>query len=584
MKKLLLFIFALYCGQSIFSQAIPELLYYRFEETGTTVTNFASAPPPGTATATIMGSITQNTDSICNGALVGSGISSTTDYLNTNWAPNLGNGSWTISFRTSGISANSTLYYIFGDVGTTSFRCFTNGVAGANNWIIRGAGLTDTYINGGALSTPTMCTFVYDNTLNNLRGYLNGVLVTTVAQGAPNLTGTGPLKVMGYGTNIGAPAGGLLDEFRLYNRALSASEIAELYNPVISNFVVANSYICEGDSVNLIVPASISGSILWNTGSTNDTLLINTPDTFSVSVSGTCGSGSDTIVVVSGTTTSSIASASCDTFVSPSGMNLTSTGMYMDTIPNVVGCDSVITINLTINTPTVFIVASDTAVCEGQSTMLTLSGADTYTWDGNPITSSTYAPSSSVMIDVIGLDTITGCSAMDSVFITLNPLPTVSFTSSIDTVCVTSGVATLSGGSPSGGVYSGPGVSGTNFNPTTAGIGIHNIIYTYTDAESCENSDTSRITVIGCAGLQDNFVWSIDVFPNPTTDIVNVTMNTVKENLRIEIINSLGQKVNEFKFENVNSVVIPMSESNGVYFIKLTDENNNSIQRRVIKK
>lgn len=211
MKKLILFSSLFLCSLAGFLNAqgslTPEVLYYKFDETGTTVTNYASAPPAGTTTATIMGALTQGSGStlLCSGSIIGSGNASSTDYVNTNWAPNIGTGSWTISFRSSGISVNSTLYYIFGDGNTNSFRCFTNGVAGSNNWIIRGGGLIDTYINGGALSTPTMCTFVYNNVANTVEGYLDGVLVTTVAQtpGGVNLTGTGPFKVIGYSTNIG---------------------------------------------------------------------------------------------------------------------------------------------------------------------------------------------------------------------------------------------------------------------------------------------------------------------------------------------------------------------------------------------
>ncbi len=206
----------------------PEVLYYKFEGSGTSVPNLASAPPPGTANATIMGGVTQGGSAICGGTLIGTGVSSTTDFLNTNWAPNLGTASWTISFKSENITPSATLFYIFGDINTTSFRCFTNGVAGANNWILRGAGLTDILISGGATVAPHTNTFVYDATLNNVKAYLDGVLVNTVAQTAPNITGTGPFKVMGYSTNVGSPLNGHLDEYRIYSRALTATEVASI--------------------------------------------------------------------------------------------------------------------------------------------------------------------------------------------------------------------------------------------------------------------------------------------------------------------------------------------------------------------
>ncbi|MGE4073201.1 MAG: IPTL-CTERM sorting domain-containing protein [Lysobacterales bacterium] len=246
---------------------IPEVLHYKFELGGSTAPNLASAPPPGTATATLMGAIQQNGMDLNlanNGfSLVGSGIGAGTDYLNTGWAPNLGTGSWTISMATSGISVNTTLYYVFGDTGTASFRCFTNGVAGPNNFILRGGGLTDVLAPGGALPTKTRTTFVYDSVANVVRAYVDGVLVNTVAQGTPNITGTGPFKVMGYSTNIGAPAGGLLDDFRVYSRALSAQEVVDLDTAVIADLSLtltdSPDPVTAGTSLSYVATATNNG-------------------------------------------------------------------------------------------------------------------------------------------------------------------------------------------------------------------------------------------------------------------------------------------------------------------------------------
>ena len=100
-------------------------------------------------------------------------MSSTTDYVNTGWAPNLGGSSWTISFRTKNISGTSPLFYIFGDVNTTGFRCFTNGVAGPGNWILRGP-ISDISIPGGATVAPHVCTFVYNSDSAKTKAYLDG--------------------------------------------------------------------------------------------------------------------------------------------------------------------------------------------------------------------------------------------------------------------------------------------------------------------------------------------------------------------------------------------------------------------------
>ncbi|GAO45509.1 hypothetical protein FPE01S_05_02040, partial [Flavihumibacter petaseus NBRC 106054] len=77
--------------------------------------------------------------------------------------------------------------------------------------------------------------------------------------------------------------------------------------------------------------------------------------------------------------------------------------------------------------------------------------------------------------------------------ITVNPLPTVS-AGTYTGQCV-SGPSIPLTGSPAGGTFSGTGVSGSNFNPATAGAGTHTITYTYTNGNGCTNSAQTTITV-----------------------------------------------------------------------------------------
>ncbi|MDR2333741.1 MAG: IPTL-CTERM sorting domain-containing protein [Burkholderiaceae bacterium] len=210
---------------------VPEILHYTFDESATVATNHASSPPVNAATATLMGGLTQNAQ--ISGthlkAVVGSGNDSSTDYVNTGWVTNL-TGSWTISFFTSNVQPSNTLYYIMGDINANSLRIFTNGVAGPSNWILRGGGLTDVYLNGGAVVGTTMSTFVYDSAANEVRAYLNGTQVSTVSQPSPiNISSTAAFKVVGYGTNVGLNAGGLLGDVRVYSKALTVAEIADIY-------------------------------------------------------------------------------------------------------------------------------------------------------------------------------------------------------------------------------------------------------------------------------------------------------------------------------------------------------------------
>ncbi len=214
----------------VFSQGTePEILYYKFNQTGTAVNNDALTPPAGTNTGTLMGGMTQGGNGLCGSGLIGTGGSSSSDYVSTGWNTNLGTGSWTIAFWTDNIPSSTTLFYQFGDAGASSFRCFTNGVAGAGNFILRGP-VTDVPCTGCApVGTPSMTVFVYDAVAGNITSYHDGVLNTTVAQGALNITGT-DFKVGGYSSSTGMASGQIMDEFRFYDRALDAQEVLDTYN------------------------------------------------------------------------------------------------------------------------------------------------------------------------------------------------------------------------------------------------------------------------------------------------------------------------------------------------------------------
>lgn len=270
------------------ADSVPDVLHYQFSGTGTSVPNLASSPPAGAGIATIMGALTQtgeDLNTLGGGySLRGSGQPSDTDYLDTGWATDLGTGSWTISFAAKGIGTSATLFYVFGDMAASNFRCFTNGVAGPGNWILRGGGLSDVLVPGGAMAQATRTTFVYDQSASEVRAYLDGVLVNTVSQSALNVTGSGPFKVMGYSNNIGAPDGGLLDDFRVYRRALSATEVQALDRHAIAQVSGNGVDIANGDATPEASDNTDFGDALTGTPPVTRTFVVENTGTLDLAI------------------------------------------------------------------------------------------------------------------------------------------------------------------------------------------------------------------------------------------------------------------------------------------------------------
>ena len=89
-----------------------------------------------------------------------------------------------------------------------------------------------------------------------------------------------------------------------------------------------------------------------------------------------CGNAFNIDLTINNSTSETIARTACNSYTVPSGdETYNSAGTYMDTIPTDAGCDSMLTINLSLGTP-------DTSVSEPSTGKLeaNLSGANSYQW------------------------------------------------------------------------------------------------------------------------------------------------------------------------------------------------------------
>lgn len=266
---------------------------------------------------------------------------------------------------------------------------------------------------------------------------------------------------------------------------------------------VTTTYTVTGIAGNPLCPNSSSDEV---------TVTVAPPLTITANGTGptTCG-GNDGSITISGLLGNTSYQVSLNgnnstATSSPGGQipigNLT-TGSYSVSV-SLNGCGSnVVAIDLSdpivIDPPSLAVVPSN-MVCVGESVVLTATGENgaTFNWTA-PSGCGSSASGTYTVSDITGTcggvyqvtQTTMGCtSAPASVTITVNDLPVLD-AGTYGPFCLNDPVVTLNP-TPSGGVFSGTGVSGNAFSPSS---GTQTITYNYTDANGCSNSTTTTITV-----------------------------------------------------------------------------------------
>ena len=147
----------------------------------------------------------------------------------------------------------------------------------------------------------------------------------------------------------------------------------------------------------------------------------------------------------------------------------------------------------------VTVTGQDTSICDGDQIRLNGTGATTYAWDNGVTDNVAFTPASTTTYVVEGTDD-NGCKNNDTLTITVNPLPTVSFDgftsgastgAGLDFVICFEDSLTLNGTGAVSYTWDNGVVDGQYFAPAATA----DYIVTGTDANSCVNTDTMTITV-----------------------------------------------------------------------------------------
>ena len=248
------------------------------------------------------------------------------------------------------------------------------------------------------------------------------------------------------------------------------------------------------------------------------------------------------------------------------------------------GCQNTDEITLTVNEPpNVTAAATQTTVCAGASVTLSGNGASTYSWSGDVDDNTAFTPTATETFTVTGTDS-NGCENTDEITVVVNQLPVVALNLPVEIVCPAQGSFALSGETPTGGTWSGNGVTGSVFDPVAAGSGLQAINYTYTDANGCTAGASDEILVDDCSGVEEMAgTAGITLYPNPNNGQFVIELSAEPAiPLKVTIMNELGQLVKNCSLATSTQQVDLSAYEDGVYLVRAT-VNGQTHTWRVVK-
>jgi len=236
--------------------------------------------------------------------------------------------------------------------------------------------------------------------------------------------------------------------------------------------------------------------------------------------------------------------------------------------------------------PSLFAVVVNAIPAAPVVSVLDKCGTSDLTATGTSLLWSTTETSPVITVTTAGTYTVTqtvnGCTS-SAASITAAPftVPTVTF-AALNDVCINAPIVTLTGGSPSGGTYSGTAVAAGQFDPSVAGFGTFTIDYDYTDGNGCSGNATQNITV-GCAGLDEETGNVFAIYPNPTSGhfTISSSLELISE---VKVYDETGRLV-QVILKNENQVNIDLSTcADGIYSLEIETALGKSRERIILNK
>jgi hypothetical protein len=316
--------------------------------------------------------------------------------------------------------------------------------------------------------------------------------------------------------------------------------------------------ICNGESTTLAANATAgSGTISTYAWSANAALgnvsggsVSPTSDaTYDLTVtnSNNCAASASVTVTVNQPSASTLSEAICQgTTFTFNGQTLTQSGEYSQTLTNAVGCDSIVTLMLTVIEP--YLVSVSEAICSGES----------FDFNGQTLTQG-----GDYVADLISVN---GCDSTVTLTLTVNPLPQP---------VISQDGAILDAGSFDAYQWqlTGSDLSGENGQTLAPAVnGSYTVVVT--DANGC--SATSESYEMLTVGISTAAGEGISVSPNPSSGVFVVSGTGA---MQCTVHDALGREVLRTATRTIDLSTAPA----GVYMLTVTVGNGSTSTARLVK-
>ena len=370
-------------------------------------------------------------------------------------------------------------------------------------------------------------------------------------------------------------------------------------NPLVN---VDSAAICPNNTATLTASSSTAISYTWNTGDIGVSITPSPTATTNYTVTGTdnngCTGKAISLVTILNPTTATITLSGCNAIV-VNATTYTASGTFTQTLTNAAGCDSILTINATVNSaPVISSQSGSVKVCDSTSGSFTVNspGTNNYKWYwisvNNPndtiadignyqevnfttnsmtitnINNENWVLNGPYAVECLITNSTTGCSVLsqpDTINVVPNPVVTIS--ASTTTLCAGLS-ATLTANGANTYTWSNTGDVTSSISPVVNST--TQFTLTGVDNNGCVGMDTLTIETQDCTTGINKVASSseeIAVYPNPSNG--NFVIATAADAKAIIVTDMLGNELMSISPNGTTTNVNLSAQPSGIYFVKV---------------